>query len=1643
MTEQNSNKKEVVPSQEVELEAGTYEILSKRLQNNGRKLREKLNLLNQSRKEVFGSIDTELLTTERINTENNCVPWDMVPVNNHFIFGYNVHIGLKIEAHLSDVFSIYAYKNRGFQAEGLDLINDQAFIDDFKKLYKYYKNTRFVKFARIGNHLFMVFQVGKSNSDIKTFKWLVNGERLAYVDNRSDHEYVFPHQHEFNWKKTNRDFHREGEFPHISIEDKVFVETTGGNLTIKVEDNTDHGQGIYTEKVENKEQRLEDAEIYYAILGNIIILKIRPYQEKDFRYLVYNARLKEARRVDALKDACVLLPDDYGIIFSNGYYLQTGEFKQFDNQLDNMSFERRIASPNGEDFLYVFYNKQSGVYLLLPYNIIEQKVDNPLVCHGYSIFENGELINFKGDDEAKKHHAVQIWQTPYLGPNYQVEASGDSYLYKIGNKEIVKAMAECHEIITLIDKGDTYENLYADLIRITTDVQDSYHWLDREAAHHLAASLSAIRETASSAISEFEKVNALKKNTGQQVTLVSDEAKDLITKVKRQKAKSVNEYVKHLGDLRNIRGKLISLKELRYVDLENVEALEKEVETVTENTSQDCIKFLLKKDALLPYKQNVANIETAIDQLKKMVEANRLEEEITRVSGELELLIEIVTNLKIEDPTETTRIIDNISTIYSGFNKIRANLKNKRKSLLSIEGKAEFNAQMKLVEQGVINYMDICDTPGKCDEYLTKLMVQLEELEGKFSEFDEFIDKISIKREEIYNAFETRKIGLIEARNKRANTLMQAANRILSAVKSRVSRFETVDEINGYFAGDLMIGKARDIISSLVSMGDTVKSDDIQSRLKFVREEAMRQLKDKQELYVPGENVIQFGSYRFSVNQQPLDLTIVPKEGEMYFHLTGTNFFEKINDAGFNDCKLVWDQTHVSENAKVYKGEYLAYKIIQSARLHTASSGEMSPVSLEELIKLDHKALEDFIRQFMAVRYNEAYVKGVHDHDAAIILSVLLKFLQSADLLRYSSEARACATLFWKVSIPAESKNHLNHQLKGVGTILKVFPETREFDDIKHTLQTLLKEFVNDTGLFDPAHTPQAAEYLFHEVNRGDSFVIDTESAKLYEQFFGYLNKKKAKKEFEQSITQIATDPLAKYRLIQHWLRAYIKSDTSLSGDEYINETAALILTNSFKTDHVVHVALKETLEGLLGSHTVLKDKKYALDYNAFMLKLDHFERHVVPLFNQFSQLKKAMTEAYSEALRLQEFKPRILSSFVRNQLIDQVYLPLIGANLAKQIGTVGENKRTDLMGMLLLISPPGYGKTTLMEYLASRLGLIFMKINGPAIGHNITSIDPSEATNAGAREELGKLNLAFEMGDNVMIYLDDIQHCNPEFLQKFISLCDGQRKIEGIYKGKSKTYDFRGKKVCVVMAGNPYTESGEKFRIPDMLANRADIYNLGDIIGDNAGVFKLSYLENSLTSNPIMNKLAGKSHKDLYTLIKIAEKGDREGLDFDYAYSTAEIEEYINVLQKLFKVRDIILKINMAYIYSAAQADEYRTEPPFKLQGSYRDMNKIAEKVMPVMNDRELATLIDTHYENEAQTLTTGAEANLLKYRDLQNQLDKKGEKRWEEIKKAFLRKQKLSGLGGQNQVGQVLLQMENINDGLKGIINALIQEK
>ena len=830
-----------------------------------------------------------------------------------------------------------------------------------------------------------------------------------------------------------------------------------------------------------------------------------------------------------------------------------------------------------------------------------------------------------------------------------------------------------------------------------------------------------------------------------------------------------------------------------------------------------------------------------------------------------------------------------------------------------------------------------------------------------------------------------------------------------------------------------MVDKTRDIVKELIELNDTVKADEIQSRLKTVKEDAVRQLKDKTELFVAGENIIKFGSHNFTVNTQPFSLTMLNRSNEMYYHLSGTGFFEKVKNNQFYELKQYWNQTIISENDKVYRSEYLAYKTL----IDNINSGK---ITFQQFIEKNDEQLVQTVQSYMSVRYSEGYVKGIHDADAQKILKTLINIRKDADLLRFSSQARACAEIWYTRFAEKNTKETISRQIKGAGAILQVFPNKKNFVHIIKSIENEIRNFIEEKQLFDIEFAESAAEYLFLEISRGDTFIINIDTSIIIQKFHDYLKLHNQKSKFEKSINALTNKPELKYLLIKDWLKAFINQQNENKYLQILDEAAVTVCLNSLSNKQIIETSLDAELEEFEGEHKIIEERKYKLNYNKFMQKLQYFEKNTVVEFHEYVELKKKLSNNFEAAMRLNEFKPRVMSSFVRNKLINNVYLSLIGSNLAKQIGTAGEQKRTDLMGMLLLISPPGYGKTTLMEYIANRLGIIFMKINGPAIGHNITSVDPQEAKNATAKEELEKLNLAFEIGDNVMIYLDDIQHCNPEFLQKFISLADGQRKIEGIYKGRTKTYDFRGKKVCIIMAGNPYTESGAKFQIPDMLANRADIYNLGDILGDNKEEFLLSYIENSLTSNAVLSKLAGKSTKDVYTLIEVAESGQQEGVQYETNHTAEDINEYVIVLKKILKIRDTISLVNQEYIYSAGQSDAYRTEPSFKLQGSYRDMNKMAEKVMPIMNDEELQTLIISHYENESQTLTSNAEANLLKFKSMLNILTQEEKQRFEAIKEIYIKNKQTNSA---TQIAGAVEEMKSISKSLSQITEAIVNVK
>ncbi|GAA2593138.1 DNA repair ATPase [Winogradskya consettensis] len=1573
-----------------ELDAGTYEVLRARLGVQAKELGERAEQLNARRTETFGGQQMRQLGSQRVRTENNCVPRDIVQVGGAMLFGYNVFIGLRSETSVADVFAVHAFtQDGGFETATVPgLLDDPGFQRDFAELYRYYRETHLLQLRRLDSLLLAVFQTGARADDLKVLRWRLGVDgSVTYVDNRGERDHVFPPSHDFEWTLATRDQHVLGRHPHVSIDDEVFVETVGGTLTVKVENNTEDGEGIFSEPVDEPLQSLADGEIAYARVGPLILLRILPYKETTHRYLVFNTRTRDVRRLDGIGQACQRLPEDQGIIFPGGYYLATGLAKTFDAETAELEFERVVRSVNGEDTLYVFHARASGRYLLLPYNVIRKEVATPITCHGYSLFDDGTLIAFRAMDEPARVHPMQVWQTPYVSDTYAAaQEIGTGPLERIGNADLVRGIADALSVARMVDDMSPSGPVFEAIIAAANRLFDHYHWLTDPELGDLAAPVSELRTTAEQVLDEFESVQEL---TAQAATAVDEAEASTRTLVRLSRSEvpaTTDGWVRQLATLRTAQGHTVTLRELRYVDTDRLDRLGAELESEVDAAARRAVEFLQREDAFAGYQDSVEQLVTDAAGIKTVAEAEPVAAKLGEQADGLQVVTEVVGGLDIADATVRVGILERIGEVLGGVNRARATLDARRRDLAAVEGRAAFAAEFALLAQSVTAGLAAADTPEHGDEQSAKLMLQVEALESRFGDFDDFADQLAAKRSEIYEAFAGRRQQLLDDRSRRADRLFSSAQRTLTSVQRRAAGLTTVDEVNTYFATDQMVAKLRSVAAELRTLGDSVRAEELDGRVKAARQEAGRSLRDRLDLFSDGGATIRLGRHSFAVNTQAIDLTVVPNGDELAFTVTGTDYRAPVTDPAFAATQDFWTQSLISEDRHVYRGAHLAAALFAADPAGTATA-------------LADGSLRDVVRRGAEARFDEGYERGVHDSDATLILGALIRLHAAAGLLRYEPQVRAAAQLFWAGTT---SEQQALWTLRASSLV-----RARDmFGSAGSAMDELRAEL-------DLAAGTEIGEYLIEELATAPAgFVTSAGARRFLDRFHRALSA--GDRSFADDLRALEHDPAARRQLVAAWLQAFRAAQPDSGSQQDQVEAVAIELTGSTLTRYDSAAALTETVEGLLGVHPAITDGRLTLRLDEFLVRTRRFREQRIPAYREYQRKRTAVAAAERDRLRLDEYKAGVMSAFVRNRLLDEVYLPLIGDNLARQLGAAGDSKRTDQSGLLLLISPPGYGKTTLMEYVANRLGVVFVKVNGPALGHAVTSLDPADAPDATARQEVEKISFALEMGNNVLLYLDDIQHTSPELLQKFISLCDAQRRMEGVWNGKTRTYDLRGKRFAVCMAGNPYTESGQRFRIPDMLANRADVWNLGDVLSGREDAFEMSYLENALTSNAVLAPLAARDRADLTLLVRLAEGDDSVRPDrLSYAYSATELEQVLSVLRKMRWVQRTVLRNNQAYIASAGQADSSRTEPPFKLQGSYRNMNKIAERIVPALNDAELESIIDDHYVGEAQTLTTGAEANLLKLAELRGRLTPEQAQRWAEVKAAFLREQSLGGAG------------------------------
>ena len=1590
-----------------QISQGTYDLLRGRLESAAEDLVQRARALNDRRLTAFGSSTLELAGTERVRTEANSVPRDIANVGPQLVLGYNAEAGLTSEIRAEDVFSVHHLEAGEESGQGISFspnpdglsqsaLDDDQFRRDFEELHTYFKETRLQQLYRRGQKLLAVFRTGGGIGDVRVFRWQIGTDgSLAYLDARGERDHRFPPHQDASWTLSTRADHVGAT--HVALDDRVMVNPLGGTFDIRLDDGGE-GTLLLSDRLVHADQSLQDCEIRWARAGDLVLIDALPYGELDHRFYVVNRLVHSAIRLDSLGAAFRQLPDDQGLIFPEGIYLKTGELRTFDLDVADMQLLEVVLSPNGEDVLYTFYEPQAGRSILLPYNVVRQEVMAPIWCHGHTIFDDGTMVIFREEPKPTRIHPLQIWHTPFCSDEWHAaQPRTTSDLDRIGNAALVSGIAEALALARLVDDVEPSIEIYADVLSSAGRFVDTHHWSSDDNVGNLAESAHSIRIVAEQVIDEFERMLEVKGAAAEALADAEAAVGGVLDELRLSPPKTTEAYISGLASIRHQIGHLHTERERRGIDVSRIDEQITRASDAHDDLAQSAAAHLATDNAFAPYHEQLSGIAADIPACSSSLEANELMDRIDAVAEAMDLVAGTVGDLIVDDPRVRTTVLEQVSAVLAEMNRVRAGIDAKRDELIQSETGAAFATELGLFGQSIATAVSRASTPEACDDALARLLLQLEQLETAGPRTEAQLDELSTRRDQVTEALTSRRQKLVDERQQKADRLIAASERTLTRVIERAQTLPSADDVNAFFAADPMVGRVRSLVDDLRELGEPVRADELQTRLGAARDGAARALRDRQDLF--DGDAVKLGRFRFSVDDRTRELTLVPGRSHLEAVLTGTDLRMPIKAEALDAHRELWEQPLASETPGLYRSAYLAGDmLLSSLRGERELAVPAADEGLDGLLAL--------VRAEVDVRLDEGYDRGVHDLDAAKILATIGRLALEAETLVIDGRVRANAILAWTQDLRDAQRERWTERGRAAAA-LEVGLET---------LDVLARELASDLGLETQGGE---ARYLVQELARVDglSFAQSDAAERHAAELAGHST-------VAEIVDRLDDDVAGGLSVLTDFVKR------SLAGDPHLVAEVAVALLTPALPRRTIDIDLGFEVTELSGRHESISSGTLRGRVDDLLAVVAGHQASVLPAHREFAAARRNVLDGLRKRLRVDDLEPRVPDGFVRNQLIDQVYLPLIGDNLARQIGTV-DDQGSARSGLLMLLSPPGYGKTTLVEYVADRLGMALVKVSGPGLGHDVTSLDPGQAPSATAAREIERINLAFAVGTNVILYLDDIQHTDPEFLQRFISLCDAQRRIEGVWDGESRTFDLRGKRFAVVMAGNPYTESGQRFRIPDMLANRADTYNLGDVLSGNERVFARSYLENALTANPVVASLAGRDPADLELFFRAADGEDLQESALSHGYSSAETNEIVAVMRHLRRVQEVVLAVNRQYIASAATDDQYRTEPPFLLQGSYRNMARLSSKLLPAMTTAEVEGIVDEHYVAESQALTGAAEANLLKLAELRGSMTDAQRARWDAILDVFRRKLRLGG-GDSDPTTRVVAAIEQVAEAL-----------
>ncbi|MHB9860578.1 DNA repair ATPase [Streptomyces sp. YIM S03343] len=1583
------------------VEDGTYQILRARIADRAAELGRRTAELNSRRQEAFGSRPLGLAGSARPRTVGEGAARGIVAVRQDILL-----LGTSAPDLDAGLLSLHALDGSALGPERVPgLLDDVRFRRDLAELLRYYRDARLADLVcTASGRLLAVFRTGENDGDLRVLSWQLGADRVEYLGNHGERDLPQPSASELPWRTTGREDHADGRILIEGGEGAVSVATTGGSLTVHA---VPGDRPLFGEPVDEPLQSLADATVAYAVTGPLLLLRIRPYNEPADRYLVVNTRTGSARRQDSLGRGARLLPAEQGLIFPGGYELADGSHRTFrieggsdsgtaagagdatgpDTATGGLRFDAVLPAPNGEDLLYVLRRPGRAQVLLLPWNTVRREAASALHAAAHTLLPDGTLVLLRPDREPVRTHELQLWQTPFQSAEYAAaQAVGDGPLERIGNADLVRGIAECLDVVRTATAAAPENQATAApaapelILDVCAKAADRHYWL---ADTGLLQPLTELREAAEQLAAEQARIRQLAARAAQELDRAREEAASLIRRSRGEPPTDADAWTALLAELRRTQGRTGTLRELPQLDPAALDRVEADLAEALTTATEQAFAFFAGPDAFaaplaaaLRAAEDAASVATA-------AEAERLTDGLAEQADALATVTDLVTGAIAADPSATTAVLLAIGEVLAAVNRARAVLANRRRVLLDAEHRAAHAAESALLAQATTAALAAAGSPVACDDQLARLLLRLDALEARFAEAEDLAADLALRREEIQQVFAARRQTLLDEAAARADRVAASALRALEALRRRLAGLGSAADIHAAQAADPMASRVRAAAGELRDLDEQVRAQELEDGLLDAVRTALRELRDRADLTEDGGAAVRLGRHRFAVRREPVELTLQPDGDGLAFAVTGTGYHRSAHLPELLTGREFWTQPLVSESPALYRAEYLA-----AALLPTATADE---------------PLLDQVRRAAESAYDEGYERGVHDHDATVVLGALLRLRDGAGLLGHPAEVRATAQLFWAHAATDDRRAAWQRRARSLALARAHFgpagtaPATA-WAELAAELSDAVNAFTASAGLPPAART---GEYLVAELaDPHEGFATGAAVRTLLDGF----RHTDAAPALTADLAALGADLPARRQLAAAWLGSYAATHAEgaeAAEGEGVAEAVAHLCAPDLPRYEIAG-SVQETVDGLLGVHPRLRDGRLTVRIDELPHQAQEFREKRVPAFRAFQRRRADALSAERARLRLDDHRPRPLAGFVRNQLIDRVYLPLVGDNLARQLGTLDPTGPADRSGLLLLLSPPGYGKTTLLEYVADRLGLLMVRVHGPALGTGTTSLDPDRAPDAAARREVEKIVFALETGSNVLLYLDDIQHVGAELLQKFIPLCDAQRRIEAVADGVARSFDLRGRRFAVCLAGNPHTANGQRFQIPDMLANRADVWNLGEVLSGHDDLFALSFLENALAANPVLAPLAGADPADLRLLVALAD-GDPAAQADQLTHPVLDLDRVLATLARLRGVQRTVLAVNRAYIASAAQEDADRLEPPFLLQGSYRTMAQLAARIDPVQSDAEVETLLDDHYLAEARTLGSAAEANLLKLARLRGRATPEQTARWQALCTAY----------------------------------------